>query len=387
MRRLLPISLLLCALLVAPTQAHNLEFTHALLILKSDGSYQVEITADLDAFALGVSSAVSSEELATRLRELTPEEFATVVARVERTFARRVRVRFDGEVAQPHISFPERGAAVETLSSVAAEEPTVLGLTARLSGRIPESAAAVTFQTSRAFPPVQLTIFDQRSLTGQRVLLHRGDESAPYALDPSQHAASPGAAKEAALPQSLAVAGQYLALGFWHIVPEGLDHILFVLGLFLLAARWKPLLGQVTAFTAAHTVTLALSTYGVVRLSPAVVEPLIALSIAYVAIENLFTRELQPWRVALVFAFGLLHGLGFAGVLAGLGLPESERLPALLGFNGGVEIGQLTVLLIAFLLVGWFRDRPWYPQRVVIPASLAIAITGLYWAITRTFGG
>jgi hydrogenase/urease accessory protein HupE len=385
MRRLLPIFLLLCVSLATPAQAHNLEFTHALLILKSDGSYQVEITADLDAFALGVSSQVPSEELAARLRAMTPEEFAAAVARVERTFARRVRIRFDGEVVPPHISFPEYGAAVETLTPLVGTEPTVLGLTARLSGRVPEDAAAVTFQTSRAFPPVQLTILDQRSLTGQRALLNRGEESAPYALDPAQHEAGDGTGAD--VPQSLAVAGQYLTLGFWHIVPEGLDHILFVLGLFLLAARWKPLLGQVTAFTAAHTVTLALSTYGVVRLSPAVVEPLIALSIAYVAIENLFTRELKPWRVALVFAFGLLHGLGFAGVLAGLGLPESERLPALLAFNGGVEIGQFVVLLVAFLLVGWFRDRPWYRQRVVIPISLAIALVGLYWAVTRTFGG
>ncbi len=385
MRRILLIALLLCASLAAPAQAHNLEFTHALLILKSDGSYQVEITADLDAFALGVSSEVPSEELAARLRALTPEEFAVAVARAERTFARRVRIRFDGEVVPPHISFPEHGAAVETLTPLVGTEPTVLGLTARLAGRVPEGATAVTFQTSRAFPPVQLTILDQRSLTGQRVLLNRGEESAPYALDPAQHRA--GEETSAHVPQSLAVAGQYLTLGFWHIVPEGLDHILFVLGLFLLAARWRPLLGQVTAFTAAHTVTLALSTYGVVRLSPAVVEPLIALSIAYVAIENLFTRELKPWRVALVFAFGLLHGLGFAGGLAGLGLPESERLPALLAFNGGVEIGQGVVLLVAFLLVGWFRDRPWYRQRVVVPVSLVIALVGLYWAVTRTFGG
>src|SRR5207247_1613157 len=104
---------------------------------------------------------------------------------------------------------------------------------------------------------------------------------------------------------------RYLRLGFRHIVPEGTDHILFVLGLFLLSPRLRPMLLQVSAFTLAHTATLALSTLGVVRLSPAVVEPLIALSIAYVAAENTLRQELRPWRAALVFGFGLLHGLGF----------------------------------------------------------------------------
>ena len=111
-----------------------------------------------------------------------------------------------------------------------------------------------------------------------------------------------------------------------HILPKGLDHILFVLGIFLLSPRWKTMLLQVTAFTVAHSITLGLSIYGIVSLPSRIVEPLIALSIAYVAIENLLTRELKPWRLALVFMFGLLHGLGFAGVLRELGLPREEFL-------------------------------------------------------------
>ncbi len=137
----------------------------------------------------------------------------------------------------------------------------------------------------------------------------------------------------------------------------------------------------------AHTLTLGLSTYGVVSLSPAIVEPLIALSIAWIALENVVTDQLQPWRPAVVFGFGLLHGLGFADVLAELGLPRGEYLTALLSFNAGVELGQLAVLVGAFLLIGWFRDRPWYRARVTVPLSLAIGLVGLYWAITRLFGG
>jgi hypothetical protein len=143
----------------------------------------------------------------------------------------------------------------------------------------------------------------------------------------------------------------------------------------------------VTAFTVAHTITLGMTIFGVISLSPRVVEPLIALSIAYVAVENVFTSELKPWRLGLVFGFGLLHGMGFAGVLSGLGLPPSERVTALLSFNLGVEAGQLTVIAAMFLAIGWLRHRAWYRQRTVLPISLAIAGVGLYWTVTRIAAG
>ena len=183
------------------------------------------------------------------------------------------------------------------------------------------------------------------------------------------------------------VGAAYLNLGFTHILPKGADHILFVLGIFLLSTRLKPILFQVTAFTVAHTITLALTIYGLVSLSPRIVEPLIALSIVYVTVENIVTPELRPWRVALVFGFGLLHGMGFAGVLSELGLPRSEFLTALLCFNAGVELGQLTVIALASLLIGLpFRHKPWYRRRVVIPGSLAIAAIGLFWFVQRVAG-
>ena len=140
------------------------------------------------------------------------------------------------------------------------------------------------------------------------------------------------------------VALRYFTLGFTHILPKGLDHILFVVGLFLLSTKWRSVLLQVSTFTLAHSITLGLTIYGVVSLPARVVEPMIALSIAYVAIENVVTTELKSWRVALVFSFGLLHGMGFAGVLRDLGLPRSDFLAALVTFNLGVEAGQLTVV-------------------------------------------
>lgn len=186
--------------------------------------------------------------------------------------------------------------------------------------------------------------------------------------------------------QSVAsVIGNYLWVGFTHILPKGLDHILFVVGLFLLSPRLRPLLVQVSSFTVAHTATLALGVTGVVSLSPAVVEPLIAASIVYVAVENITSSTLHSWRPALVFLFGLLHGLGFAGVLEEIGIADTYFVTALLSFNVGVELGQITVILGCFLLVGlWFRNRSWYRAAITVPASLAVALVGGYWFVERT---
>ncbi|HZI32351.1 MAG TPA: HupE/UreJ family protein, partial [Candidatus Binatia bacterium] len=163
------------------------------------------------------------------------------------------------------------------------------------------------------------------------------------------------------------------------------DHILFVLGLFLFSARLKPLLWQVSAFTLAHSITLGLALYGVVRLPSSITEPLIAASIVFVAVENIFAKNQQPWRYAVVFCFGLIHGLGFASAFANAGLPRQDFLIGLVGFNLGVECGQLAVIISAFLAVGWFRHRRWHRRVIVVPASSVIALIALFWTVQRIF--
>lgn len=193
----------------------------------------------------------------------------------------------------------------------------------------------------------------------------------------------------------------YIPVGFDHILPKGLDHILFVLGLFFLSVRLGPLLWQVSAFTLAHTVTLALGALGVVSISPAIVEPLIAASIVFVAVENVFARGLNRWRPVIVFGFGLLHGLGFASVLGEYGLPDGAFLPALIGFNIGVELGQLTViaLMALALLLGTVAAqaaRLTGGEQVVeeyaimfrawsMTGSVIIALVAIWWVIERVF--
>ena len=174
------------------------------------------------------------------------------------------------------------------------------------------------------------------------------------------------------------------AAGFDHIIPKGADHILFVVGLFLFSTRMRPLLWQITMFTIAHSITLAMAMNGIIELPARVVEPLIALSIAYVGIENVWHRSLHKSRLVLVFAFGLLHGLGFASMLADFGMPDDAFFTALISFNLGVEGGQLAVVALAFLAVGlWFGKKPYYRQRIVVPGSLLIAAVGLYWTWER----
>ena len=177
----------------------------------------------------------------------------------------------------------------------------------------------------------------------------------------------------------------YVVIGFEHIVPKGLDHILFVLGLFFLSMQLRPLLWQVSAFTVAHTITLALGILGIVTIPAEVVEPLIAASIVYVGVENVLSKGLTPWRPVIVFLFGLLHGLGFASVLGDIGLSSGTFVSSLIGFNVGVELGQLAVIAVAFLTVGmWFGRESWYRAYIANPASIAIALVGAYWLIERT---
>ncbi|MEJ2321663.1 MAG: HupE/UreJ family protein, partial [Gammaproteobacteria bacterium] len=134
----------------------------------------------------------------------------------------------------------------------------------------------------------------------------------------------------------------------------------------------------------AHTITLALTILGYIALPDSIVEPLIAASIVYIGLENILTQEIHWHRVIVIFLFGLLHGMGFAGVLHELGLPEGQLATALISFNVGVELGQIAVILLAFLAIGvWFRNKPWYRRFVVIPFSLLIALVGFYWFIER----
>ena len=176
----------------------------------------------------------------------------------------------------------------------------------------------------------------------------------------------------------------YILLGFQHIIPEGLDHILFVLSLFFLDSRLKPVILQASCFTIAHTFTLIMTSQGFINPPSQLVETVISASIVFVALENIFIGKLKSWRYLIIFAFGLIHGMGFATALNETGLPRNTFFTALISFNVGVEIGQIAVILIAYFLVGkWFSEKVWYRKRVILPLSMLIAIIAAYWTFER----
>lgn len=182
----------------------------------------------------------------------------------------------------------------------------------------------------------------------------------------------------------------YIRIGVQHILPTGTDHILFVLALFFSTRRLKPLLIQISAFTAAHTATLGLVAAGVFSPPASIVEPLIAATIAFVAVENIIFKDMTRWRPLVVFAFGLIHGMGFAGFFGSLGIPQNQFWSALIGFNIGVEIGQLSVVFAAALLM-WPLQKAIgeaaYRRFVIWPACGLIGFIGAWWAIERVLGG
>lgn len=178
----------------------------------------------------------------------------------------------------------------------------------------------------------------------------------------------------------------YLLLGFEHIIPAGLDHILFILCIFFLNTNIRKVILQATMFTLAHSVTLGLAMYGVIKPAAGIIEPLIALSIVFLAVENILSDKVKPWRIVMVFLFGLVHGMGFAAAISGTGMPSYAFAEALLGFNIGVELGQLSIILFMYFFVSkMLSGKIWYRPRIVIPISAVIALIAAYWTVERIF--
>jgi len=176
----------------------------------------------------------------------------------------------------------------------------------------------------------------------------------------------------------------YLKMGITHIIPDGFDHILFVISLCLLSNRMKTIFWQASAFTVAHSITLALSMKNIIVAPGQLVEPVISLSIVFAAVENILLSELKPWRVLIVFFFGIVHGMGFASALNEVGLPRNNFFTSILAFNLGVEAGQIIVILLVFgFLVAPFGKRINFKRQFVYPLSIIIALIASYWTIER----
>jgi hydrogenase/urease accessory protein HupE len=372
-----PLLLILLTLgILAPAAADIVKPALVEISVFSEGRYRVEVRASIEALLTGINAqykdttqAPTSDEY-DRLRELEAPELAREFGPFRQRMLDAIELRLDGSRARPRITRVEIPVPGYT------KVPRISLIV--LEGEIPADTKNLAWYYPAAFGDNAVRVRqvdeagEQWHWSGWQWI--RDDRiSDPFSLT---EVFSP--------PGVLDVIGEYTAAGFEHIIPMGLDHILFVLGLFLFSTRMRPLLWQITMFTVAHSITLAMAMTGLIELPARVVEPLIALSIAYVGIENIWHRRLHRSRLVLVFAFGLLHGLGFASMLAEFGMPDDAFFTALISFNMGVEIGQLLVVILAFLGVGlWLGNKAYYRALVVIPGSLLITLVGFYWTWQR----
>lgn len=373
-------ALLLLCVAVPAAQAHLLNMTKVQAEIAADGGVQVSMSIDLTREAGGSSHYYQLSRMAEPLQD-------PALSAVFRRLADAMQLEIDGQRVDLQVS----AASLPQLPEAEFLDPLKWPMTSlSLSGRLPMAPTEGRHLQARFDPsflfeePIALTL--QRQVDGRRMTrwLVAGQLSPDFALQGGGPTRAQSTQEQQVEAWTSAL--QYLRFGFEHILPKGLDHVLFVIGLYLGTRSLRQLLLMVTSFTVAHSLTLILASFGAVRVPAAIVEPAIAVSIAWIAMENLLWPNPGRWRPLVVFGFGLLHGLGFAAALSELGLPKAGFLGALVAFNVGVELGQLAVVAAALLVTGWFRGRSEYRKAIVVPVSLAIAALALLWTVQRLAG-
>jgi hydrogenase/urease accessory protein HupE len=398
------IILLTTAFFSCASSAHSNDINKATLSLDNSEHYQLVVTVDLlhllkkhldisgdDAQVIGVLNQHSFveqkkllEHLQVILSQQTSLHFTYINAHknIEGNIDANIDGNIDRNIEQnlEHNIAPFKGLQLQHLKRILSQQAGLAEYKAQLNviGDIPQGVDEVAVRFSPLLGDIVLKV-----IRPQQEIIRSASLSNRYKISLAN---ANLAASNAIVPTRIKLAADYIYQGFVHILPLGLDHILFVLALLLFAKRRSTLLWQVSAFTLAHTITLALGIYGVVALSSAIVEPLIALSIVYVGVENIYraqTNTTSYTRMPIIFAFGLLHGLGFASVLGDLGLAQSQYALSLISFNIGVELGQLTVIALAFICLYPLRSKVWYQKRLVLSLNIAIAVIAIYWLIER----
>lgn len=353
-------------------QAHNLPYALVSIDLRTTGQAKVEVRCHVPALVMGVPQGHLGERLLPIFLG-TPDAALEARARIAGArVAREMTLRADGRVLPPpHVIMP--GAQV-------------LKADARVPSSDPRPSAPIRFATALSPQAGTLDLALPLELGPAVVVItHRNGEITTVTTGDAERTSPLSVAGPNSLRGSLTTLATFIAHGFRHIIPLGPDHVLFISMLALGAPRLWQLVTLATTFTLAHSVTLTLAAIGMVSLPPRLTEPMIATSIAAAAVLNLTRlQSAVSWRLTLaVFAAGLLHGLGFAGALADLGLPQASVAEALVGFNVGAEFGQLVVILTVLVAVGWARGRAWYGPRLAAPASVAVACLATYWTVER----
>lgn len=351
--------------------SHELKPAIANLELTSNNSiinFQLRIQINLETVIAGIepdhdnTSQSKNSERYEKLRRLSPKYLLKEYNKINESLLNNIHFFYGNK----EIQFKENFIKIDSIGDISlARESEIL-----LKGTFPANNPLLKFYWNSSYGPIVLRVNKDKEELFTKYL-KTGDTATFSTFNLGKQ-------------KLISVIKNYILVGFKHIVPKGLDHILFVVGLFLLSARLKPLVWQISAFTLAHSMTIFLGALNIISVPSAIVEPIIAISISYIAIENIFLKDLTRWRPLIVFVFGLLHGLGFAGILNEIGMSDNYFITSLISFNLGVEIGQLVVISICFFLIGiWFRKKNWYRTYLTIPLSAIIAVIGFIWFIER----
>ncbi len=337
-----------------------------------------KLTGEMDiAFMLPETRGVPGEPPLSRAKTLqaSPQELARMRAETEKTLRKLLRLTFADKEVPWTITFPDFDKQPFDLPVDAGD---IALLSVELSTPPVNETGDLRVHWNDDLKSEFIAVSQQ---WGDRVLTASSGRSTVLLVAEKTAVASEPAKVE--VPPTRAA--DWLYSGFHHVVPLGFDHLMFILGLFFLRPQWKPLMLQSLLFTLAHSVTLALAVLGWVSVPGKPVEILIAASIAWIGIENLMAKEVGKGRLALVFCFGLIHGLGFANVLAEklVGVPREGMILPLVGFNIGVELAQISVLAVAFLVL-WPLKK--WTRQIQIAGSVIVAWEGLKWVVERIIG-
>ena len=337
--------------------------------------FSVEIfLADIDASIITDTNETNKSEVYDDLRARDSAEIENIFKSKSNTFIDLITVKSEQEMLQ--VKFLDIKVSENRDVTIPRESKITLSVATKTDD------VKIIFGWDKKLGPLIVRQVSEEDYTTQNDTEY--DLYSAY-LSPGELSTPIG--RSGVLPvASVEIIKSYLVIGFEHIIPKGLDHILFVLGLYLFATKISQLILQVSIFTIAHTITLAMASLGYVKVPAIIVEPLIALSISYVALETLWHTKIGWSRLLIIFGFGLLHGLGFASVLMDIGLNPSHFITGLISFNIGVEFGQLAVIIIAYLAIGiTFSKTRFYRPFIQIPLSLIIASIGGWWFVERIF--
>ena len=325
------------------------------------------ILSNIDASTVSNTDSSSLSEIYDKFRILSKKELEQIFQNSWSEISSNIDIKINNETKKINLIKTE----VEDIKNFEISRDTHVYFRVLLD----KNSEQFTFRWVKNYGPIILRENNNNKLEDELVTeyLQSGIESSQFSF------------KENNFSKTFNSFAKFFVLGIQHIIPKGLDHILFIFGLFLFSSSLKKLISQITIFTIAHSITLIFVSLSLMRINPQIVEPIIALSIVYIGLENIFKKYIKEYlRYVVILFFGLLHGLGFALVLSDIGYKSSDLFVNLISFNLGIEVAQISIVLVLYLLIALnFAKNKNYRIFFQVPSSILISSIGLYWFFER----